>query len=85
MSNVGTFRYRVQLTSTIKEGWRVGDATVEFTESVPGSTDAPGKEIARRLKQIIEEGEAEAAQMNQQKHLATTTIVTAHAKKEDQS
>ena len=74
---IGTWRERVTLTSTVKDGFRVGEVTVEFTESIPGSGAQPREERMARLKQLIIDGEEVAAAMNRQNELARTTSVTA--------
>lgn len=60
----GTFRYRIALTSTVKDGYRVGDATVEFNELDTFNGDVPREEIRNRLKQLIKDGETVAAELN---------------------
>lgn len=71
----GTWRYRLNMTSTVKDGYRVGDATVEFTESAPSTTDYDdmSKEFKERLIQIIEDGEQVAAQLNTTRHQTIAT------------
>lgn len=63
---IGTFRYRVNLTTTVKEGYRVADATIEFTGSMPGG-EAPINEMRKRLRQLIQMGEAEAELANHER------------------
>lgn len=69
---VGVFRYRINLTTTVKDGYRVGDATVEFTEAVPGSTKYPEGEIYRRLRELIADGECAANDANRTKDQQVT-------------
>jgi hypothetical protein len=61
---IGQWRERISLTSTVKEGFRVGDATVEFTETATLGGDPPREERRARLKALIEDGERVAAQLN---------------------
>lgn len=70
----GTYRVRLALTSTVKDGYRVGDATVEFTELDTFDGDMPREEIRRRLKELIEDGQMVAAQLNRQNDLAKTNV-----------
>lgn len=63
---IGTYRYRINLTSTVKDGYRVGDATVEFHELATFDGSQPREEIRRRLKDLIEDGQAVAEQLNRQ-------------------
>lgn len=76
---IGTWRERITLTSTVKEGFRVGEVAVEFTETIPGGAP-PREERKARLKQLIEDGNEVAEQMNRQNELAKTTSVTATSK-----
>jgi hypothetical protein len=74
---VVTWRERLNLTSTIKDGYRVGDATVEFSDIAGLDGDAPREERRKRLRELIEDGEQVAAALNRQKAIASTTTVTA--------
>lgn len=76
-SAVGQWRGRVSLTSTVKEGFRVGEAALEFTETVSVDGERNREEFKRRLKELIEDGQDVATQMNRQNDLAKTTNVTA--------
>lgn len=60
----GKWTYRVSMTSTIKEGYRVGDASVSYAdiEGLPG--DMPSTEIKKRLYALVKDGEAVAEQLN---------------------
>ena len=69
---IGTWRYRLSLSTTVKEGYRVGDVTVEFTESEPGTgtkeeREALSHEFQIRLLERIKDGARVAAQMNSDK------------------
>ena len=74
---VGSWRERITLTSTVKDGFRVGEVTVEFTETASIGGAMPREERRARIRQAIEDGQQVAEQMNQQSALAKTTNVTA--------
>lgn len=74
---LGQWRERISLTHTIKDGWRVGDATIEFTESATIGGEIDREERRKRLRDMIEDGEMVAAELDRQKAIATTTNVTA--------
>lgn len=67
----GKWSYRVALTSTVKEGYRVGDASVTFTELEGLSGATPGQEIKERLYQLVKDGEMVAERLNNDKTHAT--------------
>lgn len=64
------WRERTQLTHTIKDGWRVGDVTVEVTYSA----DDPISEHQRqqRLHAAIESGQQVAERHNRLKNATIT-------------
>ncbi len=68
-SSATTWRERVQLTQTVKDGWRVGEVTVEVTYHA----DDPISEHERqkRLHAAIHSGQQVADQRN---HLRNATI-----------
>lgn len=68
-SRPAVWRERVQLTQTIKDGWRVGEVTVEVTFNA----DDPISENERqkRLNAAIQSGQNVADQRN---HLRNATI-----------
>lgn len=68
---IGTWRERVTLTSTVKEGFRVGDVTVEFTETASVGGTQPREERKARLRALIEDGQKVAAQMNSDREQAS--------------
>lgn len=61
---LGQWRERIGLTHTIKDGWRVGDATIEFTETATIGGEIDREERRKRLREMIEDGEIVAAQLN---------------------
>ena len=67
---IGQWRERISLTSTVKEGFRVGDATVEFTETASVGGEALREERRQRLIELIQDGEQVAAQLNHDKQQA---------------
>ena len=55
-------RVRLQYTSTIKDGWRLGEATVEYTCGNDGVID--WDRIKAESTQAFEIGNSEAARQN---------------------
>lgn len=80
---IGQWRGRFSLTHTIKDGWRVGDATIEFTETATLGGQVDREERRRRLREMIEDGEIVAAEMNKRNALAKATIVTASGNQQE--
>lgn len=80
---IGQWRERIQLTSTVKDGFRVGDATIEFTETATLGGQVDREERRKRLREMIEDGEIVAAQLNKQNALAKATIVTASGNQQE--
>lgn len=64
---IGTYRYRLNLTSTVKDGYRVGDATIEFSEIATFGGERDREEFRRRLNELIEDGQVVAEQMNRER------------------
>lgn len=64
---IGQWRERIQLTSTVKDGFRVGDATIEFTETATSGGQIDRAERRQRLREMIEDGEMVAAQLNSER------------------
>lgn len=64
MYAVGTYRYRVNITRTAKDGFRVGDATIEFVETGTIGGERNRQEFREQLRNLIEDGEIVAIQMN---------------------
>ena len=56
---------RVNLDSTVKDGYRVKEATVTVANAK--GDDATREERRRRLAELIEDGQAVADQMNSQR------------------
>jgi len=80
---IGQWRERFGLTHTIKDGFRVGDATIEFTETATLGGQIDRAERRQRLREMIEDGEIVAAQLNKQNALAKTNIVTASSNQQE--
>ena len=73
MTVEGKWNYRIALGSTVKEGYRVGDASVTFTELEGFSGEPPREEIQKRLYQLVKDGEKVAEQLNADKAAATAS------------
>lgn len=69
--SVGKWSYRLAISSTMKEGYRVGDASVSFTDFEGNSSPLPRKEIKNRLYQLVKDGEMVAERLNNEKATAT--------------
>lgn len=61
---IGTYRYRLNLDTTVRDGYRVGDATIEFSEIATFGGERDREEFRRRLNELIEDGQVVAEQMN---------------------
>lgn len=66
----GKWTYRIAMSSTIKEGYRVGDASVSFAEIEGLSGEPPRQEIKKRLYQLVKDGEKVAERLNNEKATA---------------
>lgn len=60
-----TYTERLNLDSTIKDGWRPKEATVTVANAK--GDEATREERRRRLAELIEDGQAVADQMNSQR------------------
>lgn len=80
---IGQWRERFGLTHTIKDGFRVGDATIEFTETATLGGQIDRAERRQRLREMIEDGEIVAAEINKRNALAKATIVTASGNQQE--
>lgn len=68
---VGKWSQRLAISSTVKEGYRVGDASVSFTDFEGNTSPLPRKEIRNRLYQLVKDGEKVAERLNEEKATAT--------------
>lgn len=68
---VGKWSQRLAISSTVKEGYRVGDASVSFTDFEGNTSPLPRKEIKNRLYQLVKDGEKVAERLNEEKAAAT--------------
>lgn len=62
MNNI-QWRERIQLTQTVKDGWRVGEVTVEVTYS-EGEDQPSQRDKQRQLINAIESGQQVADRQN---------------------
>lgn len=63
----GKWSSHISLTSTVKEGYRVGGASVTYTDLDGLSGDMPRHEIRKRLYELVKDGERIADKLNNEK------------------